>query len=92
MNVKRERLQVIFDILRAIQDKNGKIKPTHIMYKANLSYTMLDEYLKELAGKGFITSEETKEGKFFSLSQKGFDYIHKYKYVIDFAVSFGLSE
>ena len=27
-----------------------------------------------------------------SLSQKGFDYIHKYKYVIDFAVSFGLSE
>ena len=48
MNKKRDRLQVIYDILKAIQEKNGKIKPTHILYKSNLSHQMMEEYLKDV--------------------------------------------
>jgi predicted transcriptional regulator len=48
MNKKRDRLQVIYDILKVIKEKNGRIKPTHILYKSNLSHQMMDEYLREL--------------------------------------------
>lgn len=90
MNLKRDRLQVIHDILEAIRNKNGKIKPTHILYKANLSHQMLDEYLFELISKEFITQETSTQGKTYSLTQKGFDYLNKYNLIVDFVDSFGL--
>ena len=92
MNAKRDKLQVIYDILKAISDKNGKIKPTHILYKANLSHQMLEDYLTELIQKGFVIELNKKEGKLYSLTQKGFDYINQYQYVIKFTTSFGLDE
>lgn len=87
---KRDRLQVIHDILRAIQLKDGKIKPTHILYKSNLSHQMMDEYLKELISKEFIIEKKTKQGKTYSLTQKGHEYLFKYKLIVDFVDSFGL--
>ncbi|HJX06329.1 MAG TPA: winged helix-turn-helix domain-containing protein [Candidatus Nanoarchaeia archaeon] len=91
MTKKRDRLQIIYDILRAIQRKNGVIKPTHILYKSNLSHQMLDEYLSELIAKEFIVETHAKSGKTYSLTPKGFDYIAKYKLIVDFADSFGLN-
>jgi predicted transcriptional regulator len=87
---KRERLQVIYDILNSIRDKNGKIKPTHILYKSNLSHQMMDEYLPELITKDFITENTIGKGKTYSLTQKGFDYLNKYRLIVDFVESFGL--
>lgn len=91
MSKKRERLQVIHDILKAIQEKNGKIKPTHILYKSNLSYQMMEEYLNELISKDFIIENKAKKGKTYSLTQKGFDYLNEYKLIINFTESFGLN-
>ena len=90
MSKKRERLQVIYDILDSIRQKNGKIKPTHILYKSNLSHQMMEEYLNELILKQFIIEHKTKKGKIYSLTQKGFDYINKYKLITEFTESFGL--
>ena len=90
MNKKRDRLQVIHDILAAIQERDGKIKPTHILYKSNLSHQMMEEYMTELLSKEFITQTVTKNGKTYSLTQKGFDYLNKYKLIIEFVDSFGL--
>jgi len=92
MTKKRDRLQIIHDILRAIQRKNGVIKPTHILYKSNLSHQMLDEYLAELLTKGLIMESSTKSGKTYSLNPKGFDYLNQYKLIVDFVDSFGLNE
>lgn len=95
MAKKRDRLQIIYDILKAIQDKNNRIKPTHILYKSNLSHQMMEEYLKELMGKNFVIenlSKEGREGRTYSLTQKGFDYLNKYKMISEFADSFGLIE
>ena len=92
MNKKRDRLQIMYDILRAIADKNGRIKPTHILYKSNLSHQMMDEYLTELMSKGFVEEQMTKTGKTYSLTQKGFDYVNKYKMIVEFTQSFGLDE
>jgi predicted transcriptional regulator len=91
MSVKRERLQVIHDILRAVADKNGRIKPTHILYKANLSHQMLAEYLSELIKKELIVEENGKSGKTYSVTPKGFDYLNKYKMIVEFVDSFGLN-
>lgn len=92
MNKKRERLQVIHDILQVIKDKNGKIKPTHILYKSNLSHQMMEEYMKELIEKGFVVEQILKDNtKTYSITLKGQEYLKKYKLIIDFTSSFGLS-
>ena len=87
---RRDRLQVINDILKAIEEKNGKIKPTHILYKSNLSHQMMEEYLAELIQKKFV-EEETKSGKTYKLTKKGFEYINKYKLIEDFINTFDLN-
>ena len=90
MAKKRDRLQIIHDILKAIQDKNNRIRPTHILYKSNLSHQMMEEYLAELMSKGFIIENKEPQGKTYSLTQKGFDYLNKYKLIADFTGAFGL--
>ena len=92
MNKKRDKLQIIYDILSVIKEKNGKIKPTNILYKSNLSNQMFQDYMNELIQKGFIMETKAKSGKTYSLMQKGFDYLNKYQMIVDFTVSFGLSE
>ena len=58
MSTRRSRLELIFDILLAIQNKGGRIKPTHLMYKSNLSHKLLNSYLDELIGKEMILIQE----------------------------------
>lgn len=89
---KRSKLQVIYDILRAIQEKDGRIKPTHILYKSNLSHQMMEEYLQELISKEFINEIENQKGKTYSLKEKGHNYIERYKLIEEFTSSFGLED
>ena len=91
MSKKRERLAIIRDILAAIQTKGSKVKPTHIMYKSNLSSEMLKQYLKELLEKKFINEEKDKKNsKTYSLLPKGFDYLKDYEMIKGFMESYGL--
>lgn len=92
MYKKRTKLEVIYDILNVIRSKNGKIKPTHILYKSNLSYQMMEEYLKELKDKGFVKELKVASGKSYSLTDKGFEFLEKYHLIMDFTASFGLNE
>lgn len=92
MKGKRESLQVINDILCAIRDKNGTIKPTHILYKANLSHQMLKEYLADLQSRGFVVEHRGKTGVTYSLTTKGFDYVRDFGAIERFMRSFGLDD
>ena len=91
MGKKRDRLQVIYDILEVIRDKGENIKPTHILYKSNLSHQMMQQYLGELIKKGFILEREREKGKTYSLTEKGFNYLREYQQITKFVESFGLS-
>ncbi|MDP2926409.1 MAG: DUF4364 family protein [Nanoarchaeota archaeon] len=90
MAKKREKMQVIRDILLVINEKNGKIKPTHIMYKSNLSYLMMEEYLNNLINKGFIIENKTNKTRTYSITIKGLNFLEQFKLINDFMGSFGL--
>lgn len=91
MEKKRNRLEIIADILRVISARNGKIKPTHILYKSNLSYVMMEEYLSELKEKEFIIEIKKDNRKTYAITPKGMEYLEKFGLVKDFAFSFGLN-
>ncbi len=87
---KRERLEIIKDILEILKDSRA-IKMTPLLRKSNLSSQRFAEYFQELSGKGFITETIDKQGKkVYSLSEKGFRYLEKYKTIIGFIDEFEL--
>lgn len=91
MNKKRSRLEIIKDILEVIRNRNGRIKPTHILYKSNLSYGMMEEYLDELIKKEFVKVNQTQKNKTYSITEKGNNYLSQYKLISEFTNSFGLN-
>lgn len=87
---KRERLEVIRDILQTIM-QNREIKPTRLLYASNLSPQMFKEYINELLSKKFIKFEiSKKDKKTFSLTKKGQDFLQEYKTIENFIENFGL--
>lgn len=87
---KRERLEVIKDILNSIRS-NRKIKPTRLLYASNLSPQMFKEYVNELLNKGFIKLDiDDKEKKTFSITSKGNEFLQEYKVIESFVENFGL--
>ena len=90
MSRKRTRIEIIKDVLEVIKQKSGKIKPTHILYKSNLSHQMMDEYLNELISKDFIMEHRDGKNRTYSISEKGQRFLEKYRMISDFAESFGL--
>lgn len=90
MSKKRGRLEVIRDILEVIRARNGRIKPTHILYKSNLSYKMMDGYLKELIEKGMIQEQPLARGKTYVILDKGLKYLSEYESIAKFTENFGL--
>jgi len=90
MSIRRTKIEIIHDILVAIQKKGGKIKPTHLLYKSNLSYKKMLEYLSELIAKGMVKEEVLKGKRIYSITEKGATYIQEFKKIKEFSDSFGL--
>ncbi|MEK6890174.1 MAG: winged helix-turn-helix domain-containing protein, partial [Nanoarchaeota archaeon] len=90
MNKKRTKLEIIKDILEVIKSKNGKIKPTHILYKSNLSHIMMEIYLTELMTKKFVSEKIDGKNKTYSITEKGNEYLEKYRMISNFTELFGL--
>ncbi len=90
MAKKRERLEVIRDILNSVREKR-KIKPTRLLYSSNLSPQMFKTYVDELLKKGFIQIEiDKKDKKHFILSKKGSEFLQEYIIIQNFVENFGL--
>ena len=90
MAKKRERLEIIKDIIYSIRE-NRNIKPTRLLYSSNLSPQMFKDYVNELIAKGFISLDiDKKEKKTFSLTEKGNNFLEEYKIIENFVENFGL--
>jgi predicted transcriptional regulator len=87
---RRGRLEIIGDILSSIQNKGGKIKPTHLLYKSNLSHTKLKEYIDILLEKGMIEEQTIKGKKMFLMKDTGYKFLSEFERIKEFSDSFGL--
>lgn len=90
MAKKRERLDLIYDILITIRKNLGKIGPTKLLNTSNLSSQMFKEYIKELLEKEFIEEIFEKKKKFYILTKKGDEFIEKYREIKAVIENFGL--
>lgn len=69
----RSRLEIIATVLSAVSDG---AKKTQIMYQANLSYTLLIRYLKDVLEAGLVRSDSDD---FFRLTRKGLAFLTQFK-------------
>lgn len=90
MSERRSKLEIVGDILNAIQAKGGSIKPTHLLYKSNLSHERMKLYVEELETKGLIEEKEVKEKKMFSITDKGFEFLASFRKVKEMEDAFGI--
>jgi len=88
--VRREKSDILVDMLASIQEKGGKIKPTHLMYKANLSHRQLKSYLEELLENHLVEEVEEKTYKYFVISDDGLKFLEKMRQMKEFEKTFGL--
>ncbi|MBI2145182.1 hypothetical protein HYU18_02560 [Candidatus Woesearchaeota archaeon] len=90
MTSKRGKPEIIFDILLAVQISGGKIKPTRLLYKSNLSHTRLKLYLDSLIQQELLKIEELEGKKLITLTQKGHNFISEYRKLKSLIESFGI--
>lgn len=88
---RRSKVNILHDILRTIQSKGGKAKPTHILYGANLSHDRLKKYLDILEAEGFIKKIEESGQSFYEITQKGLEFLSGYNKMKKFFDAFGFS-
>jgi len=83
-------VEIIHDMLRIIQEKGGKIRKTHLMYKANLSHKQMTLYLNELMGNKLIETQQINEKNLIVITNRGREFFIKYAQMREFEKTFGL--
>ncbi|MBS7614462.1 hypothetical protein KEJ18_01825 [Candidatus Bathyarchaeota archaeon] len=76
---RRSQMEIYIDILKAVAE--GKKKPTHIMYRANLSWTRLRRYIDFLISQDLLQEKINDGASVFTLTMKGKDVIGYFKRV-----------
>jgi predicted transcriptional regulator len=77
---RRSLLQIKVDILRAVE--NGYGKPTQIMYRANLSWNVLQTQLKSFLDSGMLLVESYGSRRRYLITDKGTEMIDSYQKVV----------
>jgi predicted transcriptional regulator len=73
---RRDRLYIIAEILKIAED--GSLK-TQIMYKANLSFAQLNDYLSFLTRMELLKIHKEERKKIYRTTDKGEEYLDRYE-------------
>ena len=87
---QRSVLRINLDILNAVKEE-GEAKPTHILYKANLSHERMVRYLDDLTAKGLIEVKQDEENRTYSITPKGVGFLIEMQRAEAFVQGFGLA-
>jgi predicted transcriptional regulator len=69
-DLRRSRLDICFELMEVIWAKE-EIKPTHLMYKANVSWKVLSQLLSYLADRGMVRINQNGPRRTISLTDLG---------------------
>ena len=72
---RRDRLRIMAEIMEVA--KGSQLK-TRIMYRVNLSFSQVNEYLSFLTKMGFLRVRVDKGKKLYKTTVKGNQYIENY--------------
>lgn len=88
---RRTKLDIINDMLVSMREKGGKIKPTHLMYKANLSHKLLNTYLDDLVKGEMVKEIKSKDNyTYLIITDKGLEFLTEFQKMKEFQKSFGI--
>jgi len=73
MVTRRSQFEIYIDILKAVAE--GKQKPTHVMYRANLTWKRLKKHLNFLVAHHLLVEEKDGRTKILSITSSGKDVI-----------------
>ena len=88
---RRTKADILFDILRIVQQNQGRAKTTKILYGANLSYARLKKYVDYLVQNNFLERQDANGSAIFAITDKGLDFIQQFRKVKKFSEAFGIS-
>ncbi len=77
-------------MLVAVQNKGGQIKPTHLMYNANLSHSQMKLYLEEILSEELIHKIKKGHYDYLIITDKGCRFIEKLRDMREFEKTLGI--
>ena len=77
---RRSQLEIRMDMLAAV--KVGSDKPTQIMYRANLSWNVLQAQLRSFLESGMLAVEEYGSRRRYLITPKGTEMVESYQKVV----------
>jgi predicted transcriptional regulator len=89
-DARRTKVQIYIAILRAVERSKGKIKRTHMVYKANLTHARLDSYLNILISREFLIEEVDGRNKSYRITDKGLRFLSNINRLKGIADAFGV--
>ncbi len=88
--MRRNKQDIIYDMLKAVQTKGGSILPTHLLYKSNLSHAKMKDYLDELMSKNLLEYLSHKGKQKIKMTDKGFKFLQSLRKLREFTDAFGI--
>ena len=67
---RRSKLETYIEIMAAISQ--GASKPTHVMYRANLAWSSMQEHLEFLLAQGLIMEKRVGARRRYELTENGY--------------------
>jgi len=77
---RRDKLFIIAEILEIARD--GSLK-TQIMYRANLSFTQLNDYLRFMLKGNLLDKISMNEKEIYRASDKGIEFLMRYREITE---------
>lgn len=86
---RRDRLEIIKDLLESLEKNKGALKQTRLMYKANLSHLQMKGYLEGIEKKGYIKIIKNENNLIVNITSEGLKFLQKIREMNLFEESLG---
>ena len=76
--MNRSRHEIMVSMLRIARTDMG-VRKTRLVYKANLNFGIIKDYLQELIGKQLLS----QTGSFYRTTEKGIEFMERYREMLE---------